>query len=170
MREDDPAGPSINQPLSYVLSSLGMARRSLLRLCAAQGDPALFHLLKWVEAASAGAEHIARIQDPRPDAPVDLVRVLRQTASMVEIEAQRRARLTLDGPADAWVISSEMRLAQLFFDLIVNAMLAVPEGRPDAHEILVRVRGEKPGVVMVEVQRRPDGTLQRVVLPRAEAP
>ena len=25
MREDDPAGPSINQPLSYVLSSLGMA-------------------------------------------------------------------------------------------------------------------------------------------------
>jgi signal transduction histidine kinase len=150
----------LNQPLSYLISSLGLVRSSLTRLCAAQGDHQTMHVLKWVEGAYASAEHIARVvndvraqtlREPAPDRPLDLRGLLHKTIAMVEHEMHRRARLECDLSFAPLVVGSETRLVQVFLNLLVNAALAIPEGQPDAHAIELRLCQHPNGYVAVEV-------------------
>ena len=154
----------LNQPLSYLISSLSLARSSLVRACTTAGDPELFSLLKWVDAASAGAEHMSHVLgdfrartlgEAKADVPVDLSKVIRRMVSMVEVEAKRRARVTCDLPPAMVVMGSEPRFAQVFLNLLVSALQRIPHGRPDAHELVVR--GVDPGDGRVEVEVRDDG-------------
>jgi two-component system, NtrC family, sensor kinase len=168
----------LNQPLSYLVSSLGLVRSGLTRLCAAHGDQQTLHLLKWVEGAYASAEHIARVvsdvraqtlREPLPERPLDLRGILRKTVSMVEHEMQRRARLQCDLDFAPLVMGSETRLVQVFLNLLVNAALAIPEGRPDQHAIQLRLCQHPNGYVAVEVADTgrgiSDENLERVTEP-----
>jgi two-component system NtrC family sensor kinase len=168
--EGDPGGEvelaaelchEVNQPLTNLLSSLEMVRRGLLRATAANGSQQLLHLTKWVEGAYASAEHLARVvgdmrsqtlREPHPPRALDVRQPIRAALAMVEHEASRRAQLVCELPAPAWVVANDTRLVQVLLNLMVNAMLAIPAGKPEDNRLVVRLSDTLDGLIAIEIR------------------
>ncbi len=92
----------------------------------------------------------------RPDeqtmCPTDLHRVLDLSLRMARNHIAHRARLIKDYQEVPRVHGSEARLGQIFLNLIINAAQAIPEGRPDEHEIRVTTCCVADGGVRVEIR------------------
>ena len=140
-------GHEINNPLAYVLGSVGLVEREL-----AQGgvDPDRTRQLSVLVAnVREGAERIRTIvQDLKALSReptevrglVDLGHVLDLCAAMAELEVRPRARLVKDYAGVPATFGSEARLGQVFLNLLINAAQAIPEGNAAGNEIRLEAR------------------------------
>jgi signal transduction histidine kinase len=84
-------------------------------------------------------------------APLDVAQVLDATLAMVANEIRHRARLVKDYAQTSEVIANEARLGQVFLNLLLNAVQALPEGQPETNEIRVVLRAPASNRVIVEI-------------------
>lgn len=170
----------LNNPLSYVLGNLEMAREELpemLNLCAqlqarVQTDADLLKrarevterlnkLVGVIRDASEGADRVRGIMRDlksfsRPDADdrrevVEIARPLDAAVRMAWREIQPRARLVQVRDPIPQVLGIEGRLCQVFLNLLINAAEALPDGESHAHELKIRTCTSPLGEAIVEV-------------------
>jgi PAS domain S-box-containing protein len=151
----------INNPVAYVLSNLSYLERwrdDLERqLAATPGFPAHVAdlLVEAKEVVSESLDGCKRIRDivrdmrffsHAPDeslAPVDINASLDFVLRMAQSELKRTARLEKDYDlALPPVFSTESRLSQVFLNLVINALQAMPSGGPQRHTLRVRTARE----------------------------
>src|SRR5262249_49808729 len=81
--------------------------------------------------------------DERNVGPVDVRQVLLTAAKMARNEIRHRARLVERFEEGLpTVTANESRLVQVFLNLLLNAVQAIPDGRAEEHEI--RILAERP--------------------------
>ncbi|MDP9148429.1 MAG: response regulator [Myxococcota bacterium] len=149
----------INNPLAYVLLNLGYVIEELPRLLS-PSEERVVELRVALEHARNGGERIRDIVRSlktfsRPDnesrTSLDIAHVLEATLAMVSNELRHRARVVKDFSYAPDVMANEARLGQVFLNLLLNAIQALPEGRSDTNEIRVVVRSLASDRVGVEV-------------------
>ena len=159
----------INNPLAYTKESIGQAIRELGEL--AEAMPALRPIIAMLQCARDGTEQawlIARDvrmfsrKGPGAVGAVDLQRVLDATVRLAHHDVSKHATLEKDYEGIAPVEGSEVGLGQVFLNLVVNALQAIPAGDPGAHRISIRGR-EEPGRVIVEVSDTGTGMPEEVL-------
>jgi two-component system, cell cycle sensor histidine kinase and response regulator CckA len=168
----------INNPLTAVTTNLSL----LLEELAALGDtvPAAqrAELTELASEARTGAERIrkivrglktfARAAEERP-AVVDLQRVIELAVTLTSNEIQHRARLVKEYGDTPPVMADDARLGQVFINLLVNAVQAIPEGESTQHEIRIVTSTDGDGRAVIEIRDTgrgiPEALLQRVFDP-----
>jgi PAS domain S-box-containing protein len=150
----------INNPLSYVLSNIDLVAKELA--VRPKDVPKARDLAHWVSLAREGATRVARIvrglkafarQDEDRSEPTDVLAALERSLDMADNAVRHRARLVLNLQDVPPVFADELRLSQLFVNLLLNAAQAIPEGNRDANELRVRAWHEKnQSVVVVEIE------------------
>jgi two-component system, cell cycle sensor histidine kinase and response regulator CckA len=85
-------------------------------------------------------------------APLQLSRLLDATLPMVANEIRHRARLVKEYDPVPDVIANEARLGQVFLNLLLNAVQALPEEHAESNEIQLLLRSPAPDRVAVEVR------------------
>src|SRR6185503_2144128 len=91
----------------------------------------------------------SRAQEDRRG-PVHVEQVLESTLRMARNEIRHRAKVVKSYGKVPRVDANEGRLGQVFLNLIVNAVQAIPEGNYERHEIRVSTKMEQ-GMVMISV-------------------
>jgi two-component system, cell cycle sensor histidine kinase and response regulator CckA len=151
----------INNPLSYVLGNLDLATAELA--APATTAPRARELAQWVDLAREGAGRVARIvrglkvfsqrQDDDRVEPTDVRAALERAIDMADNAIRHRARLVRHLEDVPLVFANELRLNQVFVNLLMNAAQAIPEGRREANEIRVRAWYERTkSAVVVAVE------------------
>jgi signal transduction histidine kinase len=141
----------INNPLAFIEANLRFAAEELPALAekAGSGAPAAVATVAEVAEAIAesrqGAERVrhivrglksfARTDEDRRET-LDLAGPLRAALDMSAHEVKHRARLEVELAAAPRVQGNEVRLSQVFLNLVMNAAQAIPEGKEGG---LVRV-------------------------------
>ncbi len=148
----------INNPLTYTALNLELAQRSLREAGLPQAKVAtLSHALA---EAYDGAERVRGIVralatfgrgDDETVGAIDVHRALDAAIRIAENKIRYRARLVTRYDASTLVRGTELRLVQVFVNLLVNAADAIPEGNVDHHEIRVRTKSGAGDRVVVEV-------------------
>ncbi len=165
----------INNPLAYVTLNIALMSRKLEELATIsteRGDDALAMVAKELNAFCAeardGTERVAQIvrdfrvyssANHEQRGTVDVRRVLDASMKMADNEIRHRARLIKSYGDVPLVHANEGRLGQVFLNLLVNAMQALPEGNAAGNEIrvvtathlvsgsaLVEIRDSGPGI------------------------
>jgi signal transduction histidine kinase len=153
----------INNPLAYVLLNLGYVSEELpklfrgLRGPAAMDDPFApvaaqqapsAEVLMAIDHARNGAERIRDIVRglktfSRPEnesrVPLDVAQVFESTLAMVANEIRHRAHLVKELTPGCEVVANEARLGQVFLNLLVNAVQALPDDQATTNELRVVV-------------------------------
>lgn len=152
----------LNGPLGAVLGNLELAARHL----APSGGNGEVDVRQVTEAAACvrdardAAQRLRDVArdvnrfsraDDEPIGPVDLARVLDASIRFAMNESRRRALLVKEYGELPLVEASEGRLGQVFLNLIVNALHAIPEGNARDHRIRVSARDQGAGFVVVEI-------------------
>jgi len=142
----------INNPLSYTLLGVEGALRELHRMAAPPEQIARVREL--LESAQQGATRVAgvvgQIRASEQRGRVDVRRAIEAALRVTHNEIHHRARLVTELADVPCVLGNEQRLEQVFLNLLVNAVQALPEGRTD-NEIRVTLRVSAVGDVIVEV-------------------
>jgi signal transduction histidine kinase len=150
----------INNPLAYVLLNVDFARTEIADLLGSSGGDRAREVSLALDRVSEGAVRIRDIVRglktfSRPEnetvAPVPVARVLEAALGMIENEIRHGARLVKEIEPVPEVVANEGRLGQVFLNLLLNALQALPEGRAEQNEIRVVVRSPTPARVVVEV-------------------
>jgi PAS domain S-box-containing protein len=141
----------INNPLTYVMGNLELLVRGLARL-----DP---HLATCAAEAADGARRIRDVVSDLsalsqagegPRTPTRVHDVLESCFRIVRHELEHRATLVRDfDEALPTIVSDPSRLGQVFLNLLVNAVQAIPAG--DARHQRIEVRTRRAGDDHVEV-------------------
>ncbi|MEJ7728965.1 MAG: PAS domain S-box protein [Polyangiaceae bacterium] len=162
----------INNPLAYILLNLDLLAnrvRSLLKhsdisggeLAAREREALGQEITRLLADTREGAGRVQRIVhdfrvfarggDGRPKL-LDLREVLDSTVKLTQNELRHRARLTRDYQPVPLVNADEARLGQLFLNLLVNALQALPmDSSPEATEIRVATRTASDGAAVVDI-------------------
>lgn len=145
-------GHEINNPLSYVVGNLEFLAKEL----EATGNPMLLEALR---DAASGANRIRRIvhelkvfargSDTEKRELVELRETMDAAVKLVWGELRHRARLETKFSPAPRVLADSTRLTQVFVNLLMNALQAIPEDRVGHADSLIQMRA------MV----RPDGTV-----------
>jgi signal transduction histidine kinase len=145
----------LKTPLAYVSANLHFLDQALREA----GNPGE-ELLEALRDAIEGTGRLKRIVDdlrtfvrtPGSDAgPADVEGVLRSCVGMTWAEIQSRARLERSVEPLPPVKGNPARLAQVFVNLLVNAVQAIPEGSAESNVIRLTARVLGPDRVAVEV-------------------
>jgi signal transduction histidine kinase len=133
----------INNPLTYVIANL----QTLAARLPVSSDETVRDLCEVVDEALQGADRIRRLvkevqmvspgQHAHRLATIALREPLRAALALTENQIKHRARLVCDLNQDLFVRGDHERIEQLFVNLLLNAVQAIPEGR--AHENEIRV-------------------------------
>jgi signal transduction histidine kinase len=137
----------IKNPLTFVTANLQEAGVLLTRV---ETDSAgeLEELNVLLREARSGLDRIGTIvrdlgMMARPAhehlEPVSLCHVVNAAIRMAANQIHRRATLTRDYRSAPSVMGSEVRLTQVFLNLLINACQAIPESSRRDHEIRVRI-------------------------------
>jgi two-component system cell cycle sensor histidine kinase/response regulator CckA len=144
----------INNPLTYLMSSVETALRAIDR--EVEGP----RLRRYLETALDGAERIRRIVgdlrifsrgEDRPRAPIDVHGVLDAAANLCGSVMKHRARLIKSYGELPPVWADEVRLGQVFVNLLVNAAHAIPERSTTEHWISVSTARVGDDRVSIEI-------------------
>jgi signal transduction histidine kinase len=148
----------INNPLTYVLLDVDAALKALPTIGGA--DACREHVAGLLHQAQSGLDRIrdvvrsvrilAQAEQIQPS-PLDVNATVRSALAIVIHDVRARARLVTQLDEVPWVMAEEGRLGQVVLNLLVNAVQATPEGRPDAHEIRVRTFSDDAGDAVIEV-------------------
>lgn len=158
----------INNPLSYVATNLRFAQRVL------ELQPAMSKVTAALNDAQSGVERVqAIVRDlktfSRPEdlenAAVDMRAAIESAVAMAKNEILHRARLRLEIEGCPAVFGNAARLGQVLLNLLVNAAQAIPDGRAQQNEILVRSSSLSEGRVRIEVRDTGRG-VPKELLPR----
>ena len=153
----------INNPLAYLLLNLSYVSDELPKLLAHQletMDDRAQEVCLALDHARNGAERIRDIVRSlktfsRPEnetlAPIDVALVLDATLAMVGNEIRHRANVIKEYSTAPKVIANEARLGQVFLNLLLNAVQALPERHYDSNEIRVVLRKTSSDHVVIEV-------------------
>ena len=153
----------INNPLAYVLLNLSYISDELPKLLQSPSpsENASSEVRVALEHARNGAERIRDIVRSlktfsRPEdeslVALDVAQVLDATLAMVANEVRHRAHLVKKYSQTPQVIANEARLGQVFLNLLLNAVQALPEERYEANRIEVTLRAPTLGRVVVEIR------------------
>jgi PAS domain S-box-containing protein len=157
----------VNNPLAYVSLNLERVQRALAKETAA-------HLVDLREAADDALDGAQRVREvvralgtlgrdgDGQVGPIDLHRVLDTAIRLTENQTRHRAKLVKDYQAKRNVRGNELRLAQVFVNLLLNAADALKEDAVAANTITVRSFDEGPTVV-VEVRDNGAGISQEII-------
>ena len=153
-------GHEINNPLAYVLGNVHLMKKELGKLGATLEAAAAESLLERLAIIEEGA---IRVRDIVRDlktlslgereglGPTELNHVLEVAANMAQHELRHRAPLVRVRGERVLVPGTEGRLGQVFLNLLINAVHAIPEGKVDDNEVRLAVRSIDAGHVAVEV-------------------
>jgi signal transduction histidine kinase len=152
----------INNPLAAVLVNLQLAIEDVAELAKRNVAPELVgHLEEELQDAAAACDRVkniirdlkvfARNSERDATGPVNVQQVLELSLRMATSEIVQRAKVVKNIETVAAVNGNEARLGQVFLNLLMNAAQAIPEGRPDLHEIRVTARNVSEGRVEVEI-------------------
>jgi PAS domain S-box-containing protein len=165
----------LSSPLTAILTNIGFLQgQALLNRLGAdpRGEEQALE-----ECATAGGQIRALLQDlrlfSRMDAPVgatsDLARVVNWVSRILRLEVQRKGRLIVKVEPVPAVVGADLRLGQVFTNLVVNAVQALPVDRREQNEIRIRVYRRDADQVCVEVvdngQGIPKEMLSRIFEP-----
>ncbi len=157
----------VNNPLAYVLGSLGLLESALGRLGRGQGlgSGELEQAVECLRNVREGVDRVQRIVKDlqtfsRPRAEerqlVSVEQVLDAAVSIAAHEVHHRARLEKRYGRVPLVLADEARLGQVFLNLLMNALQALSEREehePEAPPALIRLTTrEERGRVVVEVE------------------
>lgn len=146
----------INNPLSYLIGNLQYLSEEL-------SDNVLAHhpdAREALEQASEGAERVREVvadllafarQEKDDLKAVDMRRVLESTIRLVGGQVKRRAQLRSEITMVPMVRAQPARLGQVFLNLIMNAVQALPRERRRDNWVLIRTEARTDEVV-VEVR------------------
>jgi PAS domain S-box-containing protein len=162
----------INNPLTVVFASADYLAEELGRLetAAVKADgggvlaehlPALREMRTATHELQTCAQRVrtivadlrvfSRPQD-EPLGELDLHQAIEWALRVVASQIHTRARLVRNfGPVPR-VRASEVRLGQVFVNLLLNAAQAIPEGQPDAQQIQVITRTDRAGRAVIQVR------------------
>ncbi|HEX6241310.1 MAG TPA: ATP-binding protein, partial [Polyangiales bacterium] len=154
-------GHEINNPLAYVLSNLDYALDALRPAQEAGADAPVPRddVRQALVEAREGAERVRHIvRDLRtfsstPEttvSTVELIPVLESAIHMAFNEIRHRAQLVREYEGAPLIRGCPSRLGQVFLNLLVNAVHAIPVGTANEHRITVRASGSG-GQALVEV-------------------
>jgi signal transduction histidine kinase len=155
----------VNNPLAFISGNLPHVVELVQELAADPSFPPRVHqvaheLQPVLKDCIIGADRIRSIvsdlkvymrHDDAQPGPVDLDRVLRSVVRMSGNEARFRANVYLELQSVGPVRGVESRVAQVFTNLLVNALQALPERPPSENRITLRSRAEGPDAI-VEVE------------------
>jgi PAS domain S-box-containing protein len=165
----------LNNPLAYVMLNLSLLDKELAELLP---KTTLENLKARIVTLQQGTERMATIVRDlrnlcRPDAPtlqsVDVRTILESTVNMSLNELKGRARIVRDYAVVPPVLADGARLGQVFLNLIINAAHAIPEGRPDDHEVRISLAPFESDRVRVAVSDTGHG-IPRALLGRIFEP
>lgn len=178
----------VNNPLSYICSNLNFisegveALRYLLRTPGQETSPAqLLATLDECMEALAESQHGARRifhlagnlktfarGHGEPQEQVDVQRALEAALALCQPELSGRARRTVHLTEVPRVVGNATLLEQVFLNLLINAIQAIPQGASEKHEVGVRLFVEH-GHVVVEIrdtgEGMPEAMIQRIFDP-----
>ncbi|MBK7861060.1 MAG: response regulator [Archangiaceae bacterium] len=149
----------INNPLAFVSSNLEYINHELQRVAAK--DPEASELIAAIGDASQGAQRIAVIvrdlklfsRDQEQSEPVDLKSAVEWALKIVDVQLRHRCEVRRDLQPTPKVVGSEGRFGQLFANILLNAVQALPEGRPLSESwIRVATTTDAAGNAVVEIQ------------------
>jgi signal transduction histidine kinase len=124
---------------------------------AQRGRAAVMDMRDAVRDLRVGTERMTRVlEDLRrrtskrdePFLPVDLGAVLESAIALTSHEIRQRARLVVEVPAGLAVRGHEVRLGQLFTNLLINAAHAIPKGHVDENQISIVARADAQAVTV----------------------
>ncbi|HEX3482868.1 MAG TPA: ATP-binding protein [Kofleriaceae bacterium] len=137
----------INNPLTYVQLSAHRLRRRLAAI------DAPLELRAWLHGQVDDIEHgVARIasitqslrsfvkDDANSEGPVDLELVISRALKMVDNDLRHAARLVHDLAPIPPVVGNAARLEQVFVNVLINAIKALPPAPAKPHEIQITTR------------------------------
>jgi PAS domain S-box-containing protein len=153
----------INNPLTYVLTSLDHARELIATL--RHGViPAVADQLNALDTPLANArDGVDRVRaivrdlrafsrtDVGATAPVDVERVLDASINLAANTIRARARLVRAYAGVPTVVADAGRLGQVFVNLLVNAAQAIPEGAAERNEIRVSTAEDGTGWITIDI-------------------
>ncbi|MGO8994360.1 MAG: PAS domain S-box protein [Polyangiaceae bacterium] len=171
----------INNPLAYVMANLEVIARfslpEMTNLASSDGErERIARVAEMVAQVRDGAERMRRIVrdvkifargDDDSREPVDVRGVLDAALQLVAHDLRQRGRLVRDFGPTPKVMANESRLGQVFLNLLVNALQALPDA--GEHEVRVRVSAPGNASVLVEVSDTGEG-IPADVLPRVFDP
>jgi len=151
-------GHEINNPLSYVIGNLEYVSKELGHGRVGEG------VQEALRDAASGAERIRRIvhelrafvrgSDRDRRELVDVAEVLEASVKLVWSELRHRARLERELESVPKLLADPIRLTQVFVNVLMNAVQAIPEeraGRPDSL-ITLRTRLLSQKLLAVEIE------------------
>jgi signal transduction histidine kinase/CheY-like chemotaxis protein len=164
----------VNNPLSFVTTNIALVLEEVRALALVSPSPKLFDLQSMLLDAARGTERIARIVGglttfsraaEEVSSVVDVRSVLDDSVDMAFNQIRHRAALVKDYGEVPLVDVDQVRLGQVFLNLLVNAAHALPEGAADRNAIRVVTSTDSAGRAVIEVRDTGHGIPQDV-LPR----
>lgn len=153
-------GHEINNPLTYVVGNLEYLGNKLGEIVPPDSSVSE-EITSGIGDALDGAERIrrivqdlrlfSRIEDDDESVALDVSIVVESALALVQNEIRHRARLTRAYEDVPRVLASEPRLAQVFVNILVNAVHALPETGSEDSEIRIVIRPAEHDEVVVEV-------------------
>jgi len=156
----------INNPLAYITANIQFALQEVRRLeeevrpVWPEGDADWAEVLNALSEASDGCTRVQHIVqslksfacgDDGRQQSVDLASALKTAINMASNEIRHRARLVVDPQTVTRVEANEVRLAQIFLNLLINAAHAIQPGEVESNEIRVSARQGPDGAVRVSI-------------------
>jgi signal transduction histidine kinase len=140
----------INDPIAFVSSNLNHLARTWRTTDASSFNEVLAETREGVERVRQVVSELLRLarRTEGPEGPVDLRRVVETILPIVRPESRWRARITTALEPVPLVRGEEALLGQVVLNLVVNALRAIPEGQPGAHEVRIETRFSEGSVVL----------------------
>ncbi len=151
----------INNPLTYVLLHLNHALRTLPGLVTEPNQRKVEQLIALLTSAREGAERIREITrgirsfsrvEERPRTTLDVREPLDAALQLIANDLRHRAQVVRIDRGTPFVAADEGRLAQVFLNLLTNAVQALPEATAHAHEIRVTSFTDEAGRAVIEIR------------------
>lgn len=145
----------VNNPLTFALGNLELlARSSFVREAGDDVRTKLAAVRDGLERAARVTRDIKLFARTGPEAPaiVHVRDVLDSCVRLVGVEAAGRARVVKEYGEVRPLRANAARLGQVFLNLIVNALQAIPVGDEAAHAVALRTFMTDESMVAIEVR------------------
>lgn len=142
----------INNPLGTIVLSLDWLKRSIDDDAARDAIGDARQSADRIRRVVGALTRLSTASEDETIQPVDVQGPLDAAIEIAKNEIRHKARLVREYGETPLALGAEGLLAQVFLQLLVNAVQAIPEGHRDEHEIRVRTYADRNGDVVVEVR------------------